>query len=346
MRRCPRCHVDLRPLSNGCVELDHCPLCRGNFLDVGKTAATFGRWVEPKSWIESHCAERRGASKLLCPAHHGALDAYDVSWDDQHVEVDVCSTCHGLWLDAHEGGRLQHIVGSHEQDRHAAENLPTLKAYFFQLVTGFPIEVWNPVKRRPALVYSLMALLALVFVGQVALVATAGPDGAESILRRFMLVPGDVLQGHKVWTLLTHAFLHGGLAHLGGNLYYLWIFGDNVEDRLGRLRFSLVYLTAGLGGAALHFVAAPDSQVPMLGASGAISGVMAAYLLLFPRVKVWVVLVFVRFKISIYWYLAVWIAMQLGMAAMGVPGVAWYAHLGGFAGGLLTTLPMRRRARE
>lgn len=346
MRRCPRCNVELSPLFNGRVELDHCRLCRGNFLDVGKAAHTFGPWVEPTSWIESHCAARRGTSKLRCPADHSPLEAYDVSWGDEHVEVDVCSTCKGLWLDAHEGGRLARIVGAHHNERHAAENLPSAKAYFFQLVTGFPIEVWNPVRRPPVLVYALIALLTLVFLGQVAAFVLLGPQGVERLLAPFLLVPGQVTRGHQLWSLLTHAFLHGGVAHLLGNLYFLWIFGDNVEDQLGKRRFLLLYLVAALGGAALHFAVDPYSQVPMLGASGAISGVMGAYLLLFPRVKVWVVLFFVRFKISIYWYLGFWVAMQVGMAALGTPGVAWYAHLGGFAAGALAVLAMRRRARE
>jgi len=322
-------------LNNGRTELDHCDLCRGNFLDAGEAGVAFGDWAEPGYWVQEHCAAPKGRTTLECPACDRGLEAFDVSWGPEHVEVDVCMGCKGIWLDADEGGRLSHIVGIHDEAKLQAETQPSVKSYFFQLLTGFPIEVWNPVRRKPMLVYTLLVILAAVYAGQLL--------AFEQMVETFALVPAEVSRGANLWSVLTHAFLHIGVVHLLGNLYFLYIFGDNVEDRFGRGRFLFLYLIAALAGAAWHLAADPQSNIPMLGASGAVSGLMGAYLTLFPRVRVWVVFFFVRFQLSIYWYLGIWVTFQVSMAALGVPGVAWYAHLGGFLAGVLVTLPMRKQ---
>lgn len=346
LRKCPRCHVALRPLHNGVVSLDHCDFCRGNFLDVGEAGATFGAWAEPASWVAAHCATAKVSPGLFCPAGHGDMTAYDVHWDDEHVEVDVCPSCRGLWLDPHEGGRLQRIVNAHGHQRHQAEHHPSLKEYFFQLFTGMPIEVWNPVRTRPVVVQGLVAMLVAIYVWQVAATLLQGEGAVLPAMLQpahWMLIPKLTVAGDHLYALLTYAFFHGGLAHLLGNLYFLWIFGDNTEEKLGRFRFLLLFLVAAIAGGLLHLVIDPHSAIPMLGASGAISGIMAAYLWLFPRVRVWVVVFFFRFQVSIWVYLGFWLAMQVGMAALQMPGVAWFAHIGGFLSGLLFVLLFRRR---
>ncbi|MHB0885900.1 MAG: rhomboid family intramembrane serine protease [Bacillota bacterium] len=156
-------------------------------------------------------------------------------------------------------------------------------------------------------------------------------------------------------TLVTAIFLHGGWLHLGGNLLYLWVFGDNVEDRLGHLRYLLLYLTAGVAGFLTHSFLVAPATVPTIGASGAIAGVLGAYIILFPRARV-TTLIFLGIFIQIlevpaFVFLIVWFGMQLlsGVASLGQPGtaetVAWWAHVGGFASGLLLGLLLRRRPR-
>ena len=154
----------------------------------------------------------------------------------------------------------------------------------------------------------------------------------------WVLVPDDL-------TYITYAFLHGDIWHLGGNMLFLWVFGDNVEDALGHFRFLVFYLACAVAGAFAHGLVAPDSQAPLIGASGAIAGVVAAYLMLHPRVKIWVLAlgrIPLRLPASIV--LALWIAFQVFMMVVGGDDeISWAAHLGGIAAGAVLVLFMRRR---
>lgn len=332
-RICPRCSKSLRPLFNGRTTLDHCEACRGNFLEVGDSKETFGPWTEPAHWLSTACAREKPSAEagaLPCPAGHGDMQAYDVDWDEHQVEVDVCSKCRGMWLDAAEGGRLADLMSSFHDARSNAPS-PGMKQYFFQLFTGFPIEVFHPVRRKPVAVHGLIGLLFVIFALQSVRISSG--VSVEGYLARWALVPATFWQGGALWTLVTHAFLHLGALHLLGNLYSLKIFGDNVEERLGSARFLGLYAVALVCGGLAHLCAESGSVTPMLGASGAISGIMAAYLWYFPKIRLWLVIFFVRFQIPASVYFAIWTAIQIGMATLGVTGVAWYAHLGGFAGG-------------
>jgi membrane associated rhomboid family serine protease/Zn-finger nucleic acid-binding protein len=326
MLKCPRCRYPLHPLDNGRAVLDHCEVCRGSFVEPRAMADSFSYESPPAYWVKEHLAEEKGPTSLVCPVDGALLLAYDLTWDKRHVTVDVCPSCHGLWLDEAEGGQLAEVISLYQKARSKAEN-PGAKEYLFQLLSNFPTEEWNPVRKRPVLVYGLMAALTAIHL----LVFVA--SGGERALR-FALVPARFFAGEQPWALLTHAFLHGGFGHLLGNLYFLWIFGDNVEDRLGHRGFLVVYLAAAVAGGLAHAAVDPGSIVPMLGASGAISGVTAAYLVLFPRVRLFVVLLFVRFRVRVLWYFAAWTAIQVVLALWNVPGVAWLAHLGGFGAGL------------
>lgn len=145
-------------------------------------------------------------------------------------------------------------------------------------------------------------------------------------------------------TYVTYAFLHGDIFHLGGNMLFLWVFGDNVEDALGHFRFLIFYLLCAVAGALLHGLLLPESQAPLIGASGAIAGIVAAYLILHPRVKIWV-LAFARIPLRIpaWVVLALWIAMQfLMLTTAGDDGVSWAAHVGGILMGAGLVFFMRR----
>ena len=144
---------------------------------------------------------------------------------------------------------------------------------------------------------------------------------------------------------LTYAFLHADLWHLGGNMLFLWVFGDNVEDALGHFRFLVFYLACAVGGAFFHGLVAPDSQAPLIGASGAIAGVVVAYLILYPRVKIWI-LAFGRIPLRIpaYIVLALWILIQFVMfGAGGEDQISWACHVGGILAGTVLVLILRRR---
>ena len=160
-------------------------------------------------------------------------------------------------------------------------------------------------------------------------------------------MPAEITRGNAYETLLTSMFIHGGLMHLGGNMLFLWIFGDNLEETLGPMRFLGFYLLTGLAAGLLQVVAAPYSTIPVVGASGAIAGVMGGYLLLYPRAKIDVLLVLIVYvrviPVAAWLMLGVWFGMQVigGFADTGDDGgVAYWAHAGGFVAGVLLVIPV------
>ncbi len=205
-----------------------------------------------------------------------------------------------------------------------------------------PIRDENPSHRPPVVTVLLIAINAVVFIfqfmqppeAQVAFVYAFGAIPAL-LTRDFLQLPAPP----EMWrTLFSSMFLHGGLGHLGGNMLYLWIFGNNIEDYLGHIRFLLFYLFCGLVAALAHTFTDPSSTIPMIGASGAISGVLGAYLLLHPRAKV-IVLVFIVFiirfiRVPAMIVLGIWFVMQISGILGGSDGIAFMAHIGGFVAGL------------
>ena len=155
---------------------------------------------------------------------------------------------------------------------------------------------------------------------------------------QYDLVPPD-------FTYVTYAFMHADMFHLGGNMLFLWVFGDNVEDALGHARFLVFYLLCAAAGALMHGIILPQSEMPLIGASGAIAGIVSAYLLLHPRVRVWV-LAFGRIPLRIPAYvpLALWVATQFVMLASGGnEQISWPAHVGGILAGAVLIVLMKRR---
>lgn len=148
-------------------------------------------------------------------------------------------------------------------------------------------------------------------------------------------------------TLITYQFLHGGWMHLLSNMAFLWVFADNIEDAFGHFGFLLFYLLCGIAAGLLHTLMQPDSGAPLIGASGAVSGVLASYLLLYPKARVWILL-FMRIPlpISAFWALSGWFALQLisiFVSSGDELQVAWWAHIGGFLAGLILTFVLRSR---
>ncbi|PSJ59449.1 rhomboid family intramembrane serine protease [Pseudaminobacter soli (ex Li et al. 2025)] len=158
-------------------------------------------------------------------------------------------------------------------------------------------------------------------------------------------LPAELVLIPSLLTYVTYAFLHNDIWHLGGNMLFLWVFGDNVEDALGYWRYLLFYLLCAIAGALAHGLLMPDSQQPLIGASGAIAGIVTAYLILYPRVKVWI-LAFGRIPLHIpaYMALGLWILFQLFMLLFGeTDQISWACHAGGIVAGALLVLVLRSR---
>ena len=199
----------------------------------------------------------------------------------------------------------------------------------------------------------LIALNVAVFVRLILLPAG---EHQETVLR-LALVPHDLttvppgrpdLLAYNLMTLVTSMFLHAGWLHVTSNMLYLWIFGNNIEDIMGHGRFALFYLLSGLAGAAAQILVNPSAAVPMVGASGAIAGVLGAYLVMFPAARVHTLIflvVYIRvLEVPALIVLGMWLLLQLINASQTGPGgVAWFAHLGGFLAGLVLIVPFRRR---
>jgi membrane associated rhomboid family serine protease len=158
------------------------------------------------------------------------------------------------------------------------------------------------------------------------------------------LISNDVLPIPEAATLLTYMFFHGDLLHIAGNMMFLWVFGDNVEDACGHVRFLLLYLAGGIIAGLLHVAMQPGSEAPLVGASGAVAGIIAAYLVLHPRVLVWVIAFkFIPLRVSAMWVLGAWIALQVLMLFVKQTGpVAWWAHIGGIIAGAILIVALRR----
>ncbi|MGB8331729.1 MAG: rhomboid family intramembrane serine protease [Polyangiales bacterium] len=225
-----------------------------------------------------------------------------------------------------------------------------------------PIRDLNHTHRTPLVTWALIGANVLVFMATLSL----GEPEAEATVMRFGVIPDVIMHGG--WTTaridggamgswvtpFTSLFLHGNLLHLGSNMLFLHVFGDNVEDVLGRGRFLLFYMLCGLGAVAGQIVVDPNSMVPMIGASGAISGVLAGYMTLFPHARVVTLIpifIFIHFmELPATIFIVLWFVLQLvqgylalGMIAEGGGGVAWFAHIGGFLAGLVCVRALYRR---
>jgi membrane associated rhomboid family serine protease/Zn-finger nucleic acid-binding protein len=338
MRTCPRCSLPLKSTRYDAVELDLCGECGGVWLDGGEGRAVIGPAADPSLWQEHGAVATRTPTDTPCPADGAPLESIVLRHGRDEVTVEACPTCQGLWLDAGEGARVQAVVTAAIQESPQLQE-PGFWSYLLQAVSGIPIEVWNPVRRRPWLTIGLIVLLTIVWGVEFALHLSGGEARLMELVNGFGYTPERLLE--QPWTLVTYGLLHGGWLHLVGNLYFLYVFGDNIEDRLGRGAYLGIFLAAVVVGAlAQHAV---DLTTPVVGASGAISGLMGAYLVLFPRVKVYVVLLMARLKLRVLWYMGIWVGLQFLIAAEADGDVAWMVHLGGFTAGVLCALVLRGR---
>lgn len=221
-----------------------------------------------------------------------------------------------------------------------------------------PLKEDNPTETFPFLTILLIIINVGVFIYEVSL----GPRGGRIFINRMGLIPFELLHGKHIFVessipvyvnIVTSLFLHGSLMHLLGNMLYLWVFGNNIEDYLGHTKFLLFYFACGILATVAHTLVNINSYVPVVGASGAISGILGAYLLLYPKAKVLVlvpIFIFLKFmKIPAMYVIGFWIVFQFlnAVTSLGIgepQGIAWFAHLGGFVAGVILIKSLKGRS--
>lgn len=189
----------------------------------------------------------------------------------------------------------------------------------------FPYKDENVSKSFPLVTYALIAINVVAFLWSL--------GDFENIISGYGFIPADF----ALLTLFTSMFLHGGFGHIFGNMWYLYLFGDNVEDRLGKARYIVFYLLSGIAAALVHYLTGPSSIIPTIGASGAISGVLGAYLVFFPKVRVHVASYYYSGTVPASAMIGFWFVLQLLLGTASLvgtgSGIAFWAHVGGFAFG-------------
>ncbi|MCH9688108.1 MAG: rhomboid family intramembrane serine protease, partial [Deltaproteobacteria bacterium] len=290
--------------------------------------------------VEDVLATEQKAAQRPCPRGHGRM-VEQMLPGHIRTPIDRCARCRGIWLDGHERRKLAKASTSEGQGSRTERWLKRGAIWAAQVLTQLPVEVDNPARGTPWVVFGLLGTLLTVLLLQV-----YGPIDTYT----WAMVPGRVKAEGDWWTLGSSIFMHGTWVHFLGNAYFLYIFGDNVEHLFGHVRFALFFVLAGLVGATAQLLLATKTGLPVVGASGCIAGVLGAYLWAFPRQRLFQVILWIQIKVPMWIYLFVWVAFHVVMGlfgtGQGAEGVAWFAHLGGFVVGLTTTpilLAVRRR---
>ena len=318
------------------VQIDACPSCFGAWFDPGELDTLAGRL----EGVESVLDPDPQPTTRPCPHGHGPMQEHMLKGVIR-TPVDKCAECGGIWLDGHERRKLAKATTSEGQGTRTQRWLKRGAIWAVQVLTRVPVEVDNPERSTPWIVYTLLAVLLFFF----------GMQELEQLDTRFYgLIPGR-LRAEGDWdTLLTYVFLHGSWAHLLGNCYFLYTFGDNIEHLFGRIKFAIFFVLTGALAGLIHYLLTTKTATVVVGASGAIAGVLAAYLWAYPRQRLHWVLLWFPIKIPVWVFLGVWIVWHIVMgffaSGEGAEGVAWFAHLGGFAVGFAVTpfmLKLRRR---
>ncbi|MBI2374153.1 MAG: rhomboid family intramembrane serine protease [Deltaproteobacteria bacterium] len=359
---CPRCHIGLAGFEhNGVVPLV-CPSCRGLYLAGKHLQAQFGPALEVLATAKA--VFEPSSEALACPIGCQTMRPHRITAPRRTVVVDVCPSCQGVWFD---GGEVQAVFDAHRgqkrrsrsfappdvSEQRAQKELSRVSAiqdadegriggggtWLIQFLTGIPIEGYNPVHRAPVVTWSLIVVCCFVLFLEM--------QAGDEFVMAYSLVPASFFAGEGiVRRLIGSMFLHGGLGHLLGNMYFLKIFGDNVEDRLGRVRFLVFYAGCGVAAGLAQAFSDPASTIPVLGASGAIGGVLAAYTVLFPDARVQIapsiLTLFRQLQIRAMFYFPWWFLWQfISLFVFKISGVAWWAHIGGFVAGFFGAMLLK-----
>ncbi|MBH0003414.1 rhomboid family intramembrane serine protease [Pseudoalteromonas sp. SWYJZ12] len=330
-KNCPHCKDHpLEATNYQGEEIDICRECGGLWFEkneVNRMISEINDGPEGDKF-ETHFGEPLGISELDCPDCKKSLERFHLL-EAFHTEIDVCRHCDGTWIDKDE---LESVEKSPEIKASLGElnQKVSWKTYLFQFLTQMPVEYNIKPQKTPWVTRGLIVLNTLIFA-----LYFLNPSSFSYVIDNFAMTPADLSKGNELWTVLTCVFLHGSIMHLFGNMYFLYIVGDNLEDVLGHKRFLLWYLACGLLASFASYIVSPMSNIPGVGASGAIAGLFGMYLIWFRHASLTFMFVIYQKKLSAVWFFAIWLGFNIFGAVTGPDGIDYGAHIGGFIAGLI-----------
>ncbi len=371
---CPVCNIPLKNVQYEDYSVDICIKCKGIWLDKGELQQVVNELIS-KNKVDYQTVKEAYRNKpmickreempiricLKCNIEMGTFNYYS----DSDVFLDKCSSCGGIWADKNEIDQVaRYIKGNSQMDKYAEAlrrvyfRLAEAKAVTKQIAetsgdlvgsfnsggkiyaiwyTIIPIPLRNdfPTEKFPKVTVGLIILNSLIFILQLLFVT----ENQENYFKLVGVIPWLSFSVDRLFTFISSIFIHGSLLHIIGNMYYLWLFGDNIEDEIGSFKFLIFYLLCGIIGGVVFCLMYSFLNEPAIGASGAISGVLGAYLLLYPKQGPEIAWLGRKREIPAAYYLTLWIIMQLFFGCISLASknvdIGYWAHIGGFISGLL-----------
>lgn len=338
-KSCPHCRtqrLDVHHYQG--EEVDSCHQCGGLWFEKGNLDRLIAErcvHTETADYVANLGAPLE-PSRRQCPDCRQALQTFHLL-PDFHLDIDVCRQCDGAWV---EQEAVSKVVKS-AAIRQALDEIngkTSWKTWVFQMLTRMPVEYNMQPRRTPWVTWALIVVNTLIFLSY-------GLDYQATgwVIEHFAIAPAEIQAGERWWTFVTATFLHGGFLHLIGNMYFLWLTGDNLEDALGHWKFLGLYLICGILAGAVSVLANLGSPIPSVGASGAIAGLFGMYLVWFPKASLTFMIVVWQVKLAVAWYFAIWLALNFFGMLIGEQGVDYWAHIGGFIVGLGLGYGMREK---
>ncbi|WP_298441260.1 rhomboid family intramembrane serine protease [uncultured Ferrimonas sp.] len=335
---CPQCpseSLTVTPYRQEAVDV--CRRCAGMWFEESEINRVISEVDngEDNADISNSLSQQRSKTLLRCPDCNIKLKRAKLL-DNFDLELDACPSCDGVWIGNDEIEKVEHSPRLRQALSEINQKV-SVKSWLFQTLVRFPVEYNIKPHRVPIVTWSLVVLNTLFFWAYF-----GSYSDTEWVFAHFASRPADLAQGNEWWTLLSATFLHGDILHLLGNMYFLLLIGDNLEDVLGRWRYLGIYLVCGIGAGIISTVANWNSEIMSVGASGAIAALFAMYLVWFRFASLSFMFIIYQKKLSPVWYFAIWLVIDnlLAMLLDG-QGVDYWAHLGGFAVGLAFGLGLK-----
>ncbi len=358
--KCMKCSSKMITQNINGVEIEYCLKCGGMWFDSNELEKVLGG-NKPKFFSELSSSGK--ISGYTCPKCFVYIYQMELI-QGSGIIAETCFKCDGFFLDKGELVKLKDYINlnqikisiKHEKtiDKVNKEPIPIYKQHnqpsdvymfdvesfpvkFFQFLTGFPIEKAPSGPLLTPVTGTLIALNSIIFL------YTYFFGGLNKWTVTLGMVPNEITNGHQLITILTSMFMHGSWLHLIGNMYFLFVTGDDVEKRLGSFWFTIFYFAGGIIATLGQIVVSPTSTIPHIGASGAISALMGAYVIILPKRKFFFRFFYFlwfnfSFEVPVYAYLIFWFLLQMLNAHLKTAGVAWHTHITGFLFGMLIAL--------